>query len=208
MSGDDLPEADRIAGVPHPRDTDLLIGQEAAEQEFLTAFGSGRLHSAWMLTGPRGVGKATLAWRIARFLLADPGPAEEGLFGAPPPPTTLDLDPEHPDARLVAAGAHPRLFVVRRQWDEKAKRLQTEITAEGIRKLKGFFQMSATDGGRRVVIIDSADEMNVTAANALLKELEEPPARTTLLLVTHQPSRLLPTIRSRCRVLRLRPLAP
>lgn len=161
-----------------------------------------RLHHAWLLTGPRGVGKATLAWRIARFLLATPDPDPNDMFGAPVP-SSLDVSPDHPVARRIAAGAEPGLKSVHRTENEKTKRLRDQITIDDIRALGSFFQLSSTDGGRRVVIIDAADDMNVNAANALLKMLEEPPLRTTLLLICHQPSRLLPTIRSRCRTLRL-----
>ncbi|SFC01663.1 DNA polymerase III subunit delta' [Tropicimonas isoalkanivorans] len=205
----DIPEPDRLEGAPHPRETLALVGQQHAEAAFLDAYTSGRLHHAWLITGPRGVGKATLAWRLARFLLTAPEPGgEDSLFGAPSPPDTLDIDPEHPVNRRVQALSEPRLFLLRRPWDDKAKRLKQEITVDEARKLKGFFAMSSTDGGRRVVIVDSADEMNPSAANAVLKLLEEPPARTVLLLVSHQPSRLLPTIRSRCRTLRCDPLTP
>lgn len=208
MSTADLPEPDRIDGAPHPRETLRLIGQEPAENAFLEAFNSGRLHHGWLITGPRGVGKATLAWSIARFLLATPPADEESLFGAPPDPTSLHIDPEHPVARRIQAGSEPGLFALRRPYDDKAKRLKAQITVDEVRKLKNFFALSAADGGHRVVIVDSADELNVSAANALLKLLEEPPASTTLLLVSHQPSRLLPTIRSRCRELRLSSLSP
>lgn len=195
MSDEGIPEPDRIAGAPHPRETPQVFGQAKAEADFLDAFGAGRLHSGWLITGPRGVGKATLAWKIATFLLADP---DAGLLGDP----TLAVDPDQPDARLVQAGAHPRLSLIRRPWDEKTKKLKSEITVDAVRSLKSFFHMSAADGGRRVVIVDAADELNRNAANAILKELEEPPANCTILLIAHQPSRLLPTIRSRCRELR------
>ncbi|EAR50315.1 DNA polymerase III, delta prime subunit, putative [Oceanicola granulosus HTCC2516] len=202
----DLPAPDQIEGAPHPRETPLLYGQARAEAGFLDAWESGRLHSGWLLTGPRGVGKATLAWKIAAFLLAEP--ADDGLFGAPPRPDRLGLAPDHPDMRLILAGAHPRLHLVRRGPNDKGDKLSADIRADVVRGMKRFFQLSAADGGRRAVIVDAADEMNVSAANSLLKELEEPPERTTLLLVSHQPSRLLPTIRSRCRELRLAPLGP
>ncbi|WP_126976960.1 DNA polymerase III subunit delta' [Frigidibacter oleivorans] len=201
------PEPDRIEGVPHPRDTLHLFGQEAAEAAFLDAHATGRLHHGWMLTGPRGVGKATLAWRIARFLLATPEAEPDGLFGAPPPPATLDVPPDHPVARRMAAMAEPGLFLLRRGLDDRGS-LRQQITVDEVRRMKSFFTLSAADGGRRVAIVDAADEMNVSAANALLKLLEEPPARTTLILIAHQPSRLLPTIRSRVRDLRLPPLPP
>lgn len=209
MSGE-LPEPDRVEGAPHPRETHVLIGQAAAEADFLDAFNSGRLHHGWLITGPRGVGKATLAWRIARFLLTQPLHAEDGLFGAPPPPETLEISPDHPVANRIAALSEPGLFLLRRAMDEKAKppRLKTVLTVDEVRKLGTFLHLSATDGARRVVIVDASDEMNPNAANALLKLLEEPPAGTTLLLVAHQPSRLLPTIRSRCRELRLATLSP
>lgn len=203
---DDIPEPDRIEGAPHPRQTPHLFGHAAAEAAFLEAFNTGRLHHGWMITGPRGVGKATLAWKIARFLLAAPE-AGGGMF-APPPPDRLDIPDSHPVARRIAALSEPRLFLLRRPYDDKAGRLKQDITVEEVRKMKSFFALSAADGGRRVAIVDSVDEMNPSAANALLKLLEEPPARVTLLLISHQPARLLPTIRSRCRELRLMPLDP
>ncbi|MFN3262030.1 MAG: DNA polymerase III subunit delta' [Pikeienuella sp.] len=197
-------EADRVGDLPHPRETLRLFGQEAAEEAFLAAWGGGRLHHAWLLAGPRGVGKATLAYRIARARLA----AEEGggLFGAPEPPRTLDLDPEHPVSRRIAAGSEPRLFTLRREADPKTERLYTRIRVEDVRRLKSFFQLSAADGGWRVAVVDPAEEMNANAANALLKVLEEPPPRVLILLVCHAPARLLPTIRSRCLMLKLSPL--
>ena len=204
---DDIPTPDQAPGAPHPRETEQLFGQDAAEQAFLDAFNSERLHHGWLLTGPKGVGKATLAWRIARFLLATPPTEENGLFGAPPPVTSLNIGSEHPVSHRILAGAEPGLAAITRSLNDQGK-LRNEIVVDDIRKLGRFFGLSSADGGRRVVIVDSADEMNISAANALLKMLEEPPARTTLLLISHQPSRLLPTIRSRCRTLRLSPLGP
>lgn len=204
----DIPEPDRLPDAPHPRETTALLGQEAAEAAFLEAFTTGRLHHGWLITGPRGVGKATLAWRMARFLLANPPVADAGLFGAPPAPTSLDIGAEHPVAHRILARSEPGLFHLKRGVNEKTGRLRAEIVVDEVRKLKEFFALSSTDGGRRVVIVDSADEMNTAAANALLKLLEEPPANAVLLLISHQPSRLLPTIRSRCRVLRCAALPP
>jgi len=207
---DPPPEADRVDGAPHPRDTKVLLGQSAAEKSFLQAVQSGRLHHGWLIAGPRGVGKATLAWRIARYLLAENAAAGDGLFGdsSPAPATdTLTRPDNDPLARRVAALAEPRLTLVRRVWDPKSSRHKKDIGVDEIRRLKSFFNLSAADGGRRVVIVDTADEMTTNAANALLKLLEEPPDNAILLLISHQPSRLLPTIRSRCRVLRCEPLS-
>lgn len=193
------PEPDRREGAPHPREAPALFGHEAAEREVLGAIGGGKLHSGWLIQGPEGIGKATFAYRMAGTLLAR-GPQD-------PLPDRLGLPPEHPDARLIRAGAHPRLLVLRRGLDERGN-LRAVITVEEARRLRDFFALSAADGGHRVVIVDAADELNPNAANAILKLLEEPPARATLLLVAHQPARLLPTIRSRCRSLRLAPLGP
>ncbi|MEM8822800.1 MAG: DNA polymerase III subunit delta' [Pseudomonadota bacterium] len=190
----DIPEPNRLGDAPHPRETPILHGQEAAEGAFLDAWNGGRLHHGWLLTGPRGVGKATFAWRLARFLLTTP-PAQAA---------NLDPTPDHPALPRIAALSEPGLMLLRRPWDDKAKRLKQDITVDEARRLGGFFAMSA--GSRRVVIVDAADDLNPNAANAILKLLEEPPANATLLLIAHQPARLLPTIRSRCRVLRLSPL--
>jgi DNA polymerase-3 subunit delta' len=193
---DDIPEPDRAGDAPHPRHAPRLLGQGAAEAAFLDAWNAGRPHHGWLLTGPPGVGKATFAWRIARFLLTDP----------PRPAESLDPAPGHPALPRIAALSEPGLMLIRRPWDEKAKRLATQITVDSVRRLGAFFGLSA--GGRRVVIVDPADELNPAAANAILKLLEEPPAGATLLLVAQRPAGLLPTIRSRCRVLRLAPLGP
>ena len=202
-----LPEPDRVEGAPHPRETPHLFGQEAAEAAFLEAFNAGRMHHAWLMTGPEGFGKATLAWRIARFLLAAPAD-DGGLFGAPPPPATLDVDPSAPLHRRITALAEPRLYLLRRGPNDKRTDLMSVISVDEVRRMKSFFTLSAADGGRRVAIIDAADDLNPAAANALLKVLEEPPKDAVFLIVAHQPARLLPTIRSRCRALRLAPLSP
>ncbi|WP_324754320.1 DNA polymerase III subunit delta' [Roseovarius sp. Pro17] len=197
-------QPDRIEGAPHPRETLRLIGQGAAEAAFLDAFNGDRLHHAWLVTGARGVGKATFAWRAARFLLAHDEAG--GMFGADTP-SSLDISPDHPIARRMLARSEPQLFHITRSINDKTDRLRDMIVADDVRSLHNFLSLSSADGGRRAVIIDSADEMNVQAANSLLKMLEEPPARTTLFLISHQPSGLLPTIRSRCRELRLPPLS-
>ncbi|RMC36784.1 DNA polymerase III subunit delta' [Paracoccus siganidrum] len=193
---EDIPEPDRVPGAPHPRHSPRVIGQDGAIAEFVDAARGGRLHHGWLLTGPRGTGKATLAWAIARWLLS-------GMAG-----DDLSVPEDAPEARRVSALSEPRLQLIRRPWDDKAGRLRAEITVDEIRRLLSFFHLSSAEGGHRIAIIDAADELNTAAANALLKVLEEPPKDALILLVAHQPARLLPTIRSRCRTLRLAPLAP
>ncbi len=202
----DIPEPDRLEGAPHPRQTAHLFGHQAAEDTFLAAFNSARLHHAWLISGPKGVGKATLAWRLARFLLATP--EDDGGFFSPPKPSSLDIPDADPVSHRLLALSEPRLFLLRRPYDEKAERLRADITVDETRTLRNFLSLSAADGGRRVVIIDSADDMNRSAANGILKLLEEPPAKVTFLMISHQPADLLPTIRSRCRDLRLAPMKP
>ncbi|KFE34188.1 DNA polymerase III subunit delta' [Thioclava atlantica] len=208
MSLADLPDPTLAPGARHPRDTVRLVGQSRAEQDFLDAFNMSRLHHGWLLTGPRGVGKATLAWRITRFLLTRPEEEGPGLFGDVQPPTSLEPDPNHPALSRIHAGSEPGIFVLKRGANATESALSQDIRVDEVRKLRSFLHLSAAEGGRRVVIVDAADEMNTQAANALLKLLEEPPARVTFLLIAHQPARLLPTIRSRCRELRLGTLAP
>src|SRR3954454_19003405 len=182
---------------PEPRANPVLLGHEAAEASLAEALRSGRMHHAWLITGPPGIGKATLAFRFARRLLAG---VPEG--------DTLALDPAHPVFRRVAAGTHADLLTIEREWDEKRKRRRTEIIVEDVRAIANFLRLTPAEGGWRVVVVDGADEMNRNAANALLKILEEPPSRALLLLVAHSPGQLLPTIRSRCRRMALSPLAP
>lgn len=202
----DLPEPDRLDGAPHPRETAHVFGHADAEAEMLRAHASGRMHHAWLMTGARGVGKATLAWRFARFILATP-PNDGGMF-APPPPQSLDIAADHPVARRMLQLTESRLFLLRRGANQTGSALSADIRVDEVRRMKSFFALSAADGGARVAIIDAADDMNTGAANAVLKLLEEPPKGVTFLVVAHQPHRLLPTIRSRCRELRLHPLAP
>ena len=187
---------------PHPRQTAELHGQQAAEEVLLRAHASGRLPHAWLLSGPRGVGKATLAYRFARFLLA-PDCQGGGLFGGAP--DSLAVPPDHPVFRRVAAGGHADLMTLERGVDDKGKP-RTVIPVDDVRRLLAFARMTAGEGGWRVAIIDAVDEMNRNAANALLKVLEEPPPQCILLLVSHAPGALLPTIRSRCCQLPLGPL--
>jgi len=196
-----LPEIDRLEGFPHPRETVELFGHDAAEGELAATFAGGRMHHAWLLSGPAGIGKATLAYRVARFALASP--EERAAAGA-----TLAISERSITAAQVRALSHPGLAVVRRAYDQRTKRFPATIPVDAVRDLKTFLGRTADEGAWRVVIVDSADELNLNAANALLKALEEPPKRTLFLLVVAQPQRLLRTIRSRCRTLEMAPLSP
>jgi DNA polymerase-3 subunit delta' len=187
--------------IPAPRENPALAGQEAAEAAVLAAYASGRLPHAWLLSGPRGIGKATLAFRFARFVFAQGG---KDLFAARA--ASLAVAPDHPAFRRVASGGHPDLLVVERGFDPKRRRLRSVVVVEDTKAISGFLRLTPAEGHWRVVILDGADLMNRNAANALLKILEEPPERALLLLTSDNPGRLLPTIRSRCRILALRPL--
>src|SRR5947209_1685077 len=190
--------------IRHPRETLSLYGHAEAEQAFLTAYRGGRMPHAWLIggVGIGGIGKATLAYRMARFLFAHPDQAAEDVRKS----SSLALPADHPVARRIAAQGHPDLLALERVEDEKGK-MPTMISVDLVRRTIGFFGSTAGEGGWRVCIVDSADELNPSGANALLKILEEPPAKALLLVVSHAPGRLLPTIRSRCRRLMLRPLA-
>ena len=175
----------------HPRLRSTLYGHEGVENMVSTAFRAGRLHHAWLLAGPKGIGKATLAYRIARYLLRYPDAASA--------PDNMAVDPQDGVFKRVAARGHSDLLVVERSFDEKTKRLKGEIGVAEARAVSRFFTRTAGEGGWRICIVDAADELNTVAANAILKILEEPPDKALILLVTQQsPGRLLPTIRSRC----------
>ena len=193
-----------------PAWTERLIGHEAAEQAFLKAFDAGRLPHAWLISGPQGVGKATFAYRIARFLLSRPMQAEEGgLFGAPAAPaapTSLAMAADQRVFRQVAQQGHPDFRVLERTPNPNTGRMRKEIVIEDVRAVIDFLHLKPAVSPWRVVIVDSADDLNRNSANALLKILEEPSANTVLLLMSHAPQALLPTIRSRCRKLVLQPL--
>jgi DNA polymerase-3 subunit delta' len=195
-----LPEADRLEGFPHPRETRLLIGHQKAEQELAEAFAGGRMHHAWLIAGREGIGKATLAYRLARHVLAEPGERD-------PAGLSLEIADRTVAARQVRALSHPGLLVLRRPYDPRAKRFAASILIDEVRRLRSFLGLTSGENAWRVVLVDSADELNINAANALLKSLEEPPARALFLLISSEPSRLLPTVRSRCRRLDLEPLS-
>jgi DNA polymerase-3 subunit delta' len=190
-----------------PRGNPDFTGHEEVERALLQDYLAGRLPHALVLAGPPGIGKATLAFRLARFLLSQAEQGGGGLFGDVAPPTSLYLAPAHPVFRRVAASGHADLVTIEREFDEKKGRLKTEISVEAVRRIHPFLRMTAAEGGWRVVIVDSADYLSTSSPNALLKILEEPPKKTVLILTTSQPGSFLPTIRSRCRMIHMEPLA-
>lgn len=192
-----FPEADRLEGFPHPREAVQLFGHEAAQGELSRAFAFGHMHHAWLICGGIGIGKATLAYRLARFVLASPAEREEAH---------LTVAPASSAVRQVRALSHPGLLVLRRPYDPRSKKFMSVITVDEVRRLKSFLGLTAGDEAWRVIIVDSADELNPNAANAILKSLEEPPPRTLFVLISSEPGALLPTIRSRCRRVDLSPL--
>jgi DNA polymerase-3 subunit delta' len=197
---------------PLPRANPELVGQEAAERALLTCWSSGRVPHAWLFTGPRGVGKATLAYRFARFALAGGGAAGGALFGAAAPPASLAMAPTDPTFKLVAACGHPDLFVLERGMinpESSEKKPSEEILIYWVRQhIAALHLTPSREGGFRILLVDEAERMNRNSENALLKILEEPLKNTLLLLVSHAPGRLLPTIRSRCRLLPMPALEP
>ena len=184
------------ASILAPSGNPELHGQDAALALLGRALASGRLAHGWLFTGSPGIGKATLAFRFARALLAGPDALD----------ARLGMPPEHPVFRQIARGAHPDLTVLEAERDPRTGRLRSEITVDAVRAATASLQMTAAAGGYRVAIVDGAESMNRNAANALLKTLEEPPARSVLILVSHRPGSLAATIRSRCAKLRLSPL--
>ncbi len=193
---DEIPQADQAPGCRHPRETYDLIGHQDAEQRFLESRASGRMHHAWLITGPPGVGKATLAYRMIRNVLG----GVSLLDGA------LDIPRTDPVAKRIESLGHGDFFLLRRPYDHKTKKLRSEIPVAEARHLRDFFAHKPSEGGWRVCLVDSLDEMNRNAENAILKTLEEPPDRAIIILISSAPGRLLPTIRSRCMHLPLRPV--
>jgi len=176
-----------------PRETAVLYGHKAAEKAVLEAYRSGRLPHALLISGPCGIGKATFAYRIARFMFAHPDPAAAEVQSA----TSLQVPAEHPVSRRIAAQAQPDLLLLERTINEKTGKLRQDIAVDDVRKTISFFGSTAGSGGWRIAIVDAVDELNEHGANALLKILEEPPRKALLLLVSHSPASVLPTIRQR-----------
>ncbi len=196
MAGEDQDEPDRLGIHPHPREAPRLIGHDEAKEAILSGLRQGRLHHAWLIGGPEGIGKATFAYQVAKRLL-----------GGQPASAGFDSDPNAQASRLVAQLAHPDLMVLRRQYEPDKKKVSTVINVETARRALDLFGSTSGAGGWRVCIVDSAEDLNASSANALLKVLEEPPPKSIFLIVAHQPQRVLATIRSRCRKLALRPLS-
>jgi DNA polymerase III subunit delta' len=195
-------QAEAEIAASHPRETTMLFGHREAEAALLNAYKSGRIQHAWLIGGAQGIGKATLAYRMARFVLTHRDPLSQQVQRA----ETLAIDANTPAARHIANGAHGSLLVLERTANDKGV-LRTVITVDETRETISFFGSTAAEEGWRVCIVDTVDELNPNAANALLKILEEPPQQSLFLLISHSPARVLPTIQSRCRKLRLRPLS-
>ncbi|WP_131116716.1 DNA polymerase III subunit delta' [Lichenihabitans psoromatis] len=203
-SSSDHAESDAIEGLPHPRDTERLFGHAEAEQGLLDAYRTRRLSHAWLIGGPRGIGKATLAWRFTRFLLANPDPDGAAVQAA----SDLSVPRSHPVWARLQSGGFADVAVLRREWNDKTKKIFSEIRVDDVREALQLFQRASAAGGYRICIIDSADDLNRSSANALLKVIEEPPARSLFLIVAHQPTQVMPTILSRCRKMILTGLSP
>jgi DNA polymerase-3 subunit delta' len=195
-------QTEHETAIPHPRETSRLFGHREAEAALLTAYRSGRIPHAWLIGGPQGIGKATLAYRMARFVLAHGRPLAPAVQRA----EDLSIDPNDPVARQVTASSHGGLLTLERTANDRGV-MRTVITVDETRETIGFFGSTASAEGWRVCIVDTVDELNPNAANALLKILEEPPQQSLFLLVSHAPARVLATIQSRCRKLRLKALA-
>jgi DNA polymerase-3 subunit delta' len=203
-SGDEgLPESDTFEGAPHPRETFALFGHATAEQALLEAYRTGRLPQAWIIGGAEGIGKATLAWRFIRFLFANPDPRSERVAHA----RDLSVSPDNPSVRRVTSLSHGDLLLLRREWNSASKKHFSEIRMEDVRRALEMFHHAAGEGGWRICLVDCAEDLNRSGANALLKIVEEPPPRSLFLIISHRPARILPTIRSRSRLLMLEPLS-
>ncbi len=196
------PESDRFEDTPHPRDSFGFFGHADTERELFLSYLSGHLPQALIIGGPAGVGKATAAWRLARFVLANPDPARL----ASEPRADLFVAADNPVSRQISALSHPDLILLRREWNQETKKHYTQIQVEDVRRAIHMFQQAAGRGGYRICVLDCAEDLNLSSANALLKLIEEPPPRSLFLIVAHRPGRMLATLRSRCRRIILKPL--
>ncbi len=207
----EAPEPEERVGLLPPRESNICLGHQEAERVILQAFNAGKMPHAMIFSGLEGIGKSTFAFRLVRFLLSRPveDPNQDALFAmeAPPPAASLDLDPENPVFRRVASGGHADLLTIARAYDDKKDKQKATLDVAEIRKVAPFLRKTAAEGGWRAVIIDDADTMGRSAQNAILKILEEPPPHTVIILVTHRAGALIPTIRSRARVIDFKPLS-
>jgi len=198
-----------LEGERSPINNPLLLGHDDCEQLFLSSFFSRRVPHAWLLTGTKGIGKATFAYRIARFVLTNnviSSGKDRSLYSdieLVKTPINLNSDINNPICRRIMSGGHPDFLNITRALDEKTGKIKKQITVDEIRKINSFLSLTSAEGGWKVIIIDSIDDLNLNSANALLKILEEPPANTLILLVCHNLMSILETIRSRCRHIKL-----
>ncbi len=197
-----LPESDALFEEAHPRHRYELFGHHKVEQDLLEAYRHNRLPQAIILGGPEGIGKATLAWRFARFVLANPLAASASVQQA----QDLSVSADHPVSKRLEAMGHGDLLVLRREWNDKTKKHYTEIRIDDVRQAMNLYHHASSEGGWRICIVDSADDLNISSANALLKIIEEPPPLSLFLFISHRPGRMLPTIRSRSRLIHMEPL--
>jgi len=194
-----------------PRENPDCFGHDTIEKSLLDLYNQGALPHALIFSGPMGVGKTTMAFRVARFLLKHGAGADnqDSLFGdVPPAPTNMNVAEDDPVFRKVASGGHPDLRTIERAFDEKKNARKGTVDVETVRTIAPFLRMSSSEGGWRVVIVDEADMMNRQSQNAILKILEEPPPKALLILICNRLGAMIPTIRSRCRTFNFAPLDP
>ena len=194
--------SDKIAGAPHPMLANEIIGHSSQKLSFLSSFASNRLPQCWLLAGDMGIGKASFAWLIAKFLLTTKYQPADLKIDLNETNINSILEPQSGSTlNRIISGSEQRVYIVRRGYNEKRKAFFKNISIEDVRKLQSYCSLSIADGGKRIIIIDTADDLNKSSSNALLKLLEEPPKNTIFLLISHQPNLLLPTIKSRCQKL-------
>ena len=194
--------SDKIAGAPHPMLANEIIGHSSQKLSFLSSFASNRLPQCWLLAGDMGIGKASFAWLIAKFLLTTKYQPADLKIDLNESNINSILEPQSGNTlNRIISGSEQRVYIVRRGYNEKRKTFYKNISIEDVRKLQSYCSLSIADGGKRIIIIDTADDLNKSSSNALLKLLEEPPKNTIFLLISHQPNLLVPTLKSRCQKL-------
>jgi DNA polymerase III subunit delta' len=199
MSDMDLPEThDSLPGYPAPAAAETVLGHEAHEENLAKAYRAGKLHHALIFNGPQGIGKATFAFKFARHIIENPEPKSA--------PERFDATADFGLLRQIASGAHPQVLHLTRPLDIKTGKFKTQLTIDETKRIGRFLTRTVAGNGHRVVIVDPVNDMNASAANALLKNLEEPTPRTVFMLISHAAGRLLPTIRSRCLLMPFQPL--